>query len=81
MELTISGKDIRSLKKVEALAKQLGLHIARRLPNIVEQPGRKETLMDLMREMSASGGIKSIKDPIEWQREIRKDRDLPGRNQ
>jgi hypothetical protein len=25
------------------------------------------------------GGIKSIKDPVKWQREIRKDRPLPGR--
>lgn len=25
------------------------------------------------------GGIKSIPDPVKWQREIRKDRPLPGR--
>ena len=80
MELTISGKDISALKKVEALAKQLGLDISRRLSIPTEHLSDKETLKDLMREMSASGGIKSIKNPIEWQRETRKDRNLPGRN-
>ena len=32
-----------------------------------------------LREIAARGGIKAIPDPVKWQREIRKDRRLPGR--
>ena len=32
-----------------------------------------------MEKAAAMGGIASIPDPSEWQREIRKDRPLPGR--
>ena len=32
-----------------------------------------------LERMAAQGGVKSIPDPLEWQRETRKDRPLPGR--
>jgi len=32
-----------------------------------------------LREIAARGGIRSIPDPVAWQREIREDRPLPGR--
>jgi hypothetical protein len=32
-----------------------------------------------LRKIAKRGGIKSIPDPVKWQREIRKDRPLPGR--
>ena len=31
--------------------------------------------------IAARGGVRSIPDPVAWQREIRKDRPLPGRDQ
>lgn len=33
----------------------------------------------ILRKIAETGGISSIKDPVKWQREIRKDRPLPGR--
>lgn len=33
-----------------------------------------------LREIAKRGGVQSIKDPVAWQREIRKDRPLPGRD-
>lgn len=32
-----------------------------------------------LERMAAMGGVKSISDPVAWQRETRKDRPLPGR--
>ena len=32
-----------------------------------------------LRELAAAGGISRIEDPLEWQRQTRADRDLPGR--
>ena len=32
-----------------------------------------------LRELAESGAFLGIDDPVEWQREIRKDRPLPGR--
>lgn len=33
-----------------------------------------------LKAIADRGGIKSIPDPVAWQREIRKDRPLPGRD-
>ncbi|MFM9903074.1 MAG: hypothetical protein ACKVQJ_00715 [Pyrinomonadaceae bacterium] len=35
--------------------------------------------MSILEKIADRGGIKSIVDPVAWQREIRKDRPLPGR--
>ena len=35
---------------------------------------------EILGKIAAMGGVKSIKDPVKWQREIRKDRKLPGRD-
>lgn len=35
--------------------------------------------VEAMRRIAERGGIPSIEDPSEWQRRIRKDRPLPGR--
>ena len=39
--------------------------------------GRK--MAAILQRMADRGGIASIEDPVKWQREIRKDRKLPGR--
>jgi hypothetical protein len=33
----------------------------------------------ILAKIAASGGLKEFGDPLEWQREVRKDRPLPGR--
>ncbi len=37
--------------------------------------------LDSLRRIAARGGIKNIPDPARWQREIRQDRPLPGREE
>lgn len=81
MEITISGKDKKPLKQVETLAKRLGLDIIKPLRDNEEEANqRSEKLYQLMQEMAASGGIKSIQNPIAWQREVREDKKLYGRD-
>ena len=40
-----------------------------------------ERAMNALRRIALRGGIRSIPDPVAWQREIRKDRPLPGREE
>ena len=42
-----------------------------------EPNGKKAA--EILKKIADRGGIKSIPDPVAWQREIRKDRPLPGR--
>jgi len=37
--------------------------------------------VEALERLAAMGGIKSIPDPSAWQREIREDRPLPGREE
>lgn len=46
----------------------------RRLP-----PSDGAAMADILAEIAARGGLKEFGDPLEWQREVRKDRPLPGR--
>lgn len=80
MEITISGKDKKLLQQVEALAKRLGLQIKSSIEkDKVEKENKSEKLYQLMQDMAASGGIKSIQDPVSWQQEVREDKKLYGR--
>lgn len=83
MELTISGEDKGQLKKVEDLARKMGLCIrkSKSNPSVNESEERQQKLFELMQEMAASSAFKSIEDPVAWQREQRKDRPLPGREE
>jgi hypothetical protein len=42
--------------------------------------GNGKKMAEALAAIAALGGVKSIKDPVKWQREIRKDRPLPGRD-
>src|SRR5438445_13140081 len=42
---------------------------------------RGKEMADALAQIAARGGIASIPDPAAWQREIRQDRPLPGRDQ
>ena len=85
MEITISGKDKKLLKQVEALARRLGLQIKSSIEKEKvkkEEENRSEKLYQLMQEAAESGGVfQSIEDPVAWQREQRKDRALFGREE
>lgn len=85
MKLTITGNNKKHLELIEKLAKELGLSISRsteekkETEEELEAKERSERLYRLMTEMAESGGLESIKDPIEWQREVREDKKLYGR--
>ena len=48
------------------------------LESVSQRPSRTEAL-EALRTLSRLGTFKEIKDPVAWQRQIRKDRPLPGR--
>lgn len=41
---------------------------------------RGSRMAEALERLAASGGVASISDPLQWQREHRQDRDLPGRS-
>ena len=47
----------------------------------MDWPERRELALAALRRLAARGGIRSIPDPVAWQREQRKDRPLPGREE
>jgi hypothetical protein len=51
--------------------------LAKAAPEKSERPTR-ETALAALRQLRALGTFKAITDPVAWQREIRKDRPLPG---
>lgn len=86
MKITISGNNLKHLRLVQKLAEELGLKIKTGSYNLqekdideVSEKDNSEKLYQLMEEMAAYNAFSEIKDPVEWQREIRKDRTLPGR--
>jgi len=51
---------------------------------ILEEPHQTEDrgkrMAEALEKLAASDAFSEISDPVEWQREIRKDRPLPGRD-
>ena len=41
---------------------------------------RRRLREEALRELAAMGAFREIDDPVAWQRDIRKDRPLPGRD-
>src|SRR5688572_30546474 len=42
-----------------------------------EERGRR--MRDALEKLAASGAFADVRDPVEWQRDLRRDRRLPGR--
>lgn len=78
MKLIISGNDKDDLEQVEHLAVKLGLSVVKSDVDRTDKTDRSE-LLKLMRDKAAMGGITSIQDPVEWQKAVREDRPLYGR--
>lgn len=43
-------------------------------------PPEEETLLDTLRRLRELGTFQEIDDPVVWQRKVRRDRPLPGRD-
>ena len=55
------------------------------LVTVIGQPdaaddSRGPRMAEVLERLAASGGVASITDPVQWQREQRQDRDLPGQS-
>jgi len=48
------------------------------VPSATDTAERRKRLADLLDEIASHGGLKSFGDPMEWQHEVRKDRQLAG---
>jgi hypothetical protein len=46
-----------------------------------ERAARGQAVLEALNALAASGAAEAFGDPLEWQREIRKDRPLPGRDE
>ena len=75
MEITISGKDKKHLKQVEELAKELGLKIFKKPVNPKLNKDNKIAI-EALQQLSKMGAFKEIEDPVAWQQQIRKDRNM-----
>jgi hypothetical protein len=61
---------------------ELALNLIKQLPHTTENSQAKsqgQRAGDILQEIADRGGL-GISDPVAWQREVRKDRELPGRN-
>lgn len=63
---------------VEDAGLKLGQKAAIELP-VSEFRQDRVKIQKILKELQSIGAYKSIGDPVAWQREIRKDRPLPGR--
>lgn len=77
MEITISGEDKKLLMQVEELARKLGLKISRKK---MLQDKKKKKALEALENLAKIGAFKDIDDPVAWQREQRKDRNI-GRDE
>lgn len=42
---------------------------------------RRQRIVEILEKIAASNVFADISDPVEWQRELRQDRPLPGRDE
>lgn len=65
-------------KYVDDAQLELGQKATIQLPTPQLRQNRQR-IQNLLRQLQEVGAYKDIKDPVAWQREIRNDRSLPGR--
>lgn len=58
---------------------ELGQKAAIQLP-ISEVRQNRDRIQSILTQLQEIGAYKDIKDPVAWQRKMRKDRPLPGRD-
>ncbi len=50
------------------------------IPSKKQDRVKVQKLLEQLQNIQSSGGLKSITDPVAWQREIRRDKPLSGRD-
>lgn len=59
---------------------KLGQKVQLDEPRLADQTFNREAFVAAMKEVQKLNPYRDIKDPVAWQREIRRDRPLPGRD-
>ena len=65
-------------KYIDDAQLKLGQKVVIQQPTYKLKQNRKR-IQEIIGQLQQAGAYSSIKDPVAWQREIRKDRPLPGR--
>ena len=65
---------------IENAKLELGQKVQISAPMALAEDYNPEAVKKAVRNLQAIGAFRTIKDPVAWQREIRKDRPLPGRD-
>ena len=78
--ITLNIKKTNDYQLLLLLAKRLGInHIDIKEEDKAIAGNPELEMSKALDVLAARGGIKSLPDPVEWQRTTRKDRRLPGR--
>ena len=72
MEVLINVKNKKVLTPLLNFLKAIGVEVIEN-----KKTSKGKTDVSALKKLSENGGVKSIKDPVEWQKETRKDRELP----
>jgi hypothetical protein len=78
-EAVIKGNLIEWQGEIPPLKEETRVQVTIEEPPLISKEERKRALLAALDGLAASGAFSEIKDPVAWQREIRKDRPLPGR--
>lgn len=76
----LEGNQVRWLDEVPSSDQPVEVHITllRPLPRMTPEE-RRRRISEALQKLAEMNAFADITDPVEWQREIRKDRPLPGR--
>ncbi|HMV81082.1 MAG TPA: hypothetical protein PL048_05210 [Leptospiraceae bacterium] len=77
--ITIEIENPKDAEMILHLAERLNLRVLESGNTLGQMPNSRNALVHL-RRLAEMGGLKNIiPDPVEWQKEIRRDRPLSGR--
>lgn len=78
--MTDAEPNLHDLAPLDSGERVPPLPIPRRRETPEQRAARVREAVACLERIASRGGIRHIEDPAEWQREIRKDRPLPGRD-
>ena len=76
----LHGKQVEWLNGKPEAPQELEVSVKTPIKRWKSEAERKAALRDALDKLAKSGAFADIEDPVAWQREIRKDRPLPGRD-
>lgn len=75
----LTGKDRADGKSATGVLADLARRGGVKHTPLPYEPRRKARMLDALDTLTEQGAFAEIEDPVEWQREQRKERELPGR--